>query len=429
MKRLVISIDNEIGLDRRKKLNYNFIHLKGETEAPKWVRDKFKLYHNEDVNSKKVKGRMACFSSHIKALEYIVNNKINDIVILEDDAFLEGEIIDLPNNSACLLGGTLRHPIKWSMDYKFRKNEVSNIINNFNNGINIIDYDKFRWTQAYSIYYPKWEIAKEILDFIKNTKYMFKHYDIFLANHRLIKYLHYPSIYSHDDRDSISQVNKKNGYIKNYIIQTENNTKTHKQIFTNIYDKNIWGDGSGKGSSIEYNKKYIEYLEKIIKEKNINSILDLGCGDWNFSKIINYDNINYLGIDCVDKVIKSNIENYKKNNINFICDDIYNLDNFFKNEIDLVIIKDVLQHLSDEEIELFLNKLLEKNFKYLLITNAFSKKKIDRNVNTRYRYSKLNVNHYPLNNYFNNENIIDKFNYRYKQVVFISQTENHTKMK
>ena len=209
------------------------------------------------------------------------------------------------------------------------------------------------------------------------------------------------------------------------ISQTEN----HKQIFTNIYDKNIWGNSSGKGSSIEYNKKYIEYLEKIIKEKNINSILDLGCGDWNFSKIINYDNINYLGIDCVDKVIKSNIENYKKNNINFICDDIYNLDNFFKNEIDLVIIKDVLQHLSDEEIELFLNKLLEKNFKYLLITNAFSKEKIDRNVNTRYRYSKLNVNHYPLNNYFNNENIIDKFNYKYKQVVFISQTENHTKMK
>ena len=193
----------------------------------------------------------------------------------------------------------------------------------------------------------------------------------------------------------------------------------HKKTFTNIYNKNIWGNGSGKGSTIRYNKKYIEYLENLIKEKNIKSVLDLGCGDWQFSKVVNYDNVNYLGVDCVESVIQYNVKNYKKNNIDFKCNSIFNLDDFFNTDIDLVIIKDVLQHLSDNEIEEVLTKLLKKPFKYLLITNAYSKEKIKRDVNNRYRYAKLNVNHYPLNKFFNNKNILDKFNYQYKEVVLI----------
>ncbi len=218
MKRLLISINSEIGLNRRKKINYEYIHIEGTTECPKWIKDNFKLYHNEDINSFKVKGKMGCFASHIKALEYVVNNKLNDVVILEDDAILDGNIIDLPTDGACLLGGTLRHPTNWTKDSKFRKNEVSKIISNFKLGINEIDYTKYRWNTAHSIYYPKWKIAEEILDFIKSKKYKFKHFDLFLSSHKLIKYLHYPSIYNHDDRDSKSQVNKKNGLIKDYVF-------------------------------------------------------------------------------------------------------------------------------------------------------------------------------------------------------------------
>jgi GR25 family glycosyltransferase involved in LPS biosynthesis len=221
MKKLVISINNEIGKKRRLKLNYEFIHIEGIIDCPLWIKNNFRFYHNENINSKKTIGKINCFASHIKALEYIVDNKLNDVVILEDDAILDGNIIDLPNDGACLLGATLRHPTNWNKDNDFRKNEVHKIISNFKKGINEIDYKKYRWNTAHSIYYPNWEIAKQILDFIKSKKYKFKHFDLFLSTFKLIKYLHYPSIYNHDDRDSISQINSKNKnvFIKDYIIQ------------------------------------------------------------------------------------------------------------------------------------------------------------------------------------------------------------------
>ena len=219
MNKLVISINNDLGKKRRKKLNYKFKHIEGVTESPKWIVDNFKLYHTEDINSRKTRGKMGCFSSHVKTLQYIVDNKLNNTVILEDDAFLDGNIIGkFPNDGACLLGGTLRHPNNWTLDNKFRKNKVKGIIKKFKQGVNVIDYDKYRWTQTHAIYYPKWEVAKEILYFIKNTNYKFKHFDLFLCDHKLVKYLHYPSIFTHDDRESESQINKKNGYIKNYVL-------------------------------------------------------------------------------------------------------------------------------------------------------------------------------------------------------------------
>lgn len=220
INKLVISVDNEIGKKRRKKLNYKFIHLKAITNAPDYIKNNFKFYHTENINSKKSKGRMACFASHIKALEYIVNNKLNNIVVLEDDAFLDGNIIGkLPQDGATLLAGIIRDPNKWSNDVNFRKNKVKNIIKNFKKGVNIIDYDKFRWSGAYSIYYPNWKIAKNNLEFIKNSETKYKHYDIYLANNKLVKYLHYPSIFTHDDRESVTQVStKNNGYIKNYVL-------------------------------------------------------------------------------------------------------------------------------------------------------------------------------------------------------------------
>ena len=220
MIKLVISVENDIGKKRLMNLNYDYIHIKAVTKAPKWILDNFKLFHNEDINSKKTKAKMACFSSHIKALEYIVKNKLDNVVILEDDAFLDGEIIDnFPDDGACLLGATLRHPTNWNKDAKFRKNNVNDIIKKFKIGINTIDYNIYRWTQAHAIYYPNWTVAKINLNIIKKSKYKYKHYDIFLSDRKLVKYLHYPSIFTHDDRKSVTQVSKtNNGYIKNYIL-------------------------------------------------------------------------------------------------------------------------------------------------------------------------------------------------------------------
>ena len=46
--------------------------------------------------TEKVIGRVGCLLSHLKALEHIVENKLNDTIIFEDDAYLkDGKLDDL----------------------------------------------------------------------------------------------------------------------------------------------------------------------------------------------------------------------------------------------------------------------------------------------------------------------------------------------
>lgn len=143
------------------------------------------------------------------------------------------------------------------------------------------------------------------------------------------------------------------------------------KIFTNIYKYNLWGFGSGTGSLKFNNQPYIDFLNNFLKtHPEIKNIVDLGCGDWQLQQHINLKNKEYLGIDIVDKVILANKKKFEKNNIRFKCR------NFLEEDIpesDLLIIKDVLQHLSDENIQKFFNILKNTKYKYILVTNDISK--------------------------------------------------------
>ena len=89
-----------------------------------------------------------------------------------------------------------------------------------------------------------------------------------------------------------------------------------ENAFKTIHRKNKWGGGSGTGSKMSRNnKKYISILEDIIKDNNIHTICDVGCGDWEFSQHIDFAGKEYLGIDCVPDIIQTNQErfnNYKR---------------------------------------------------------------------------------------------------------------------
>jgi len=214
MNKLVISINPE----RLKYLNYNYTLIPGETEASDFVKSKMINKYNEDKNSKKYKGKCGCFTSHIKALEYAVDNKLKNIQILEDDAFLDSHdiIMDMPRDAPSLLGGVLQHPTDWKKTNDFKKNDVDDIISNFEDGINLIDYDKYRFTGSYAIFYPDYKCCQKILNYIFNSGKPLKHFDIYLCNNKLVKYLIYPSIYKHDDTKTGSSITNGEGIIKNY---------------------------------------------------------------------------------------------------------------------------------------------------------------------------------------------------------------------
>ena len=142
---------------------------------------------------------------------------------------------------------------------------------------------------------------------------------------------------------------------------------SNAEVFSKIYKEDLWHGGSGAGSKIENVKEYVEILQKYIDKPEIKTVLDLGCGDWEFSKFLDLSSVSYLGVDVVESVIESNSTSYSASNIKFISRDIttYEIP-----KADLIICKDVLQHLSNKDVVTTLVKIITSS-KFSLITNDF----------------------------------------------------------
>src|SRR5579872_5162689 len=88
---------------------------------------------------------------------------------------------------------------------------------------------------------------------------------------------------------------------------------------TGEWGKNEHGEGtSGTGSSLENAKPYMNFLIRFMKENNITSVVDFGCGDWQFSQHIDWSGIKYTGYDVVASVIEKNTAQFAKPTITFV---------------------------------------------------------------------------------------------------------------
>jgi len=143
-----------------------------------------------------------------------------------------------------------------------------------------------------------------------------------------------------------------------------------KNAMEQIYDQNLWGGlhrqfYSGEGSYASY--IVTPYLDGVIKfMKKLETpitILDLGCGDFNIGKQLLPFSDTYIAVDIAQNVIDFNKKIHTQDNVDFLCLDI-SKDTLPK--ADVVIVRQVLQHLSNTEVQRILNKL--SVYKYILLT-------------------------------------------------------------
>ena len=165
----------------------------------------------------------------------------------------------------------------------------------------------------------------------------------------------------------------KNNYIgggKSYGNKSnkENKSNNIENKFFYIYNKNIWGS-SGTGSKFTPdNKWFLEELRKHLNKYNLKNIADLGCGDWAIMRNFNFKTTEtYTGIDCVDFLINDLNKKHSGKNIKFIHQDISTT---IPSGYDIIILKDVIQHWTDEYIETFFPKILANN-KYVYCINGY----------------------------------------------------------
>jgi hypothetical protein len=212
-------------------------------------------------------------------------------------------------------------------------------------------------------------------------------------------------------------------YFINKSLTKQNITKNYL-IFENIYEKQLWNNGnpniplSGPGSSIENTRTMSAILNTFIYNNNCKSVLDLGCGDLNWiskTPFFNDNDIKYTGVDVVENVINTHLKMY--NTKTFLCKDIITFNNF--NNIDIIIIRDVIFHLKNEEILSIFNNIQHK-FKFLLITSCLNNENND--TFDRWHFSKKNINIEPFNKKHNFKIVINEEKFNKK--VYIYEHDN-----
>jgi 2-polyprenyl-3-methyl-5-hydroxy-6-metoxy-1,4-benzoquinol methylase len=163
-----------------------------------------------------------------------------------------------------------------------------------------------------------------------------------------------------------------------------------ESIFDFIYARGVWGGGSGAGSDLKHTVLYVAYVQALMDKHDIRSVLDLGCGDWRFSRYLDFSGRNYVGLDIVPSVVAANQTAFGASNIRFEHADVSAYPKFAPH--DLILCKDVLQHLSNARVSAILSRCSAGHL--ALITNDYYPENLDcRDGETR----PLNVTAPPFN--------------------------------
>lgn len=183
-------------------------------------------------------------------------------------------------------------------------------------------------------------------DFLRKKRMVAKGYTILkVAIKEAEKYRDIPSKYRAILEELKSESNKKSY-----------SSEVSKSFYDDIYS---YSEAYQKDA---HNSVYLpvwQEVVKILKQRRINSVLDIGCGPGQFAHYLleEIPNINYTGVDYSEVAI--NLAKSKNLNADFYAIDIMESDVLGKYKVDAYIILEVLEHI-EKDLDL-LNKIPKKS--------------------------------------------------------------------
>jgi len=142
-----------------------------------------------------------------------------------------------------------------------------------------------------------------------------------------------------------------------------------RDAFATIYREGYWGSGqsapfdSGTGSASTHAALYCQLIHRFISERQVHTVVDLGCGDFRIGKEITSCAVNYIGVDIVPELIAHLRNDHGSQHVTFECLDA-TVDPLPQG--DLVLVRQVLQHLTNTQIHSVLKQVC--HFKYAVVT-------------------------------------------------------------
>lgn len=161
---------------------------------------------------------------------------------------------------------------------------------------------------------------------------------------------------------------------KSSIEQRTNLKKPTEDVFTNIYERNKWGGKKGEffsGDGSRDEKLISSYLSMLTAKAKTEgftgkTFLDLGCGDFRIGEKLTSLTSNYIGADIVKPLIEHHKKKYERKGVTFVH---LNIIEDKLPEADVCFVRQVLQHLSNSQIQVVLPKL--KKFRWVFITEHY----------------------------------------------------------
>ncbi|MFI5348055.1 MAG: class I SAM-dependent methyltransferase [Elusimicrobiota bacterium] len=143
--------------------------------------------------------------------------------------------------------------------------------------------------------------------------------------------------------------------------------RDHASVFSEIYEKNLWTTGesrSGAGSELGYTENLRARLPELFERFKIRALIDAPCGDFHWMREVPLaDGMSYVGLDIVSGVIAQNQERYGDARRRFL---VSNITRDPLPDGDLLMCRDCLFHLSNEDALAALKNFAASNVPYLL---------------------------------------------------------------
>lgn len=148
-------------------------------------------------------------------------------------------------------------------------------------------------------------------------------------------------------------------------------TMSREEVFADIFFNKTWTANllhipvSGVGSTVPHTHSIRKEIEQIIKTYNIQSIVDVGCGDFNWMREVNLGKASYTGTEIVNALVETNQKYFGNTQRKFLSLDIC------EETIpaaELVICRDCLVHLCLAEVEKAFANIRRANCRYFLAT-------------------------------------------------------------
>ena len=159
-----------------------------------------------------------------------------------------------------------------------------------------------------------------------------------------------------------------------YAAQLEG--KSHSEIFSVIHEENVWGaqtSNSGLGSELDATQLLRSEISALVKQYQIQTVLDIPCGDLNWMRHMKLPLKRYIGADIVEEIIhkiKNEDFNLSTNSGETIPCEYVQMD-IIKDDlptVDLILCRDCLVHFSFKDIQQTICNIKRSRSKYFLTT-------------------------------------------------------------